>query len=100
MDRTPAAGTVLKQSSSCTVRRQEQQYLFYNTLTDELYLMPPLGFYVCQLCDGLTTVHELEERLLGALQGGPEAVSAKIREFLSSLVDRGLLEIAADDGDR
>ena len=88
---------VLRPSAVCTVRRQEEQYLFYNTVTDELYLMPPTGYYVFQLCDAVTTVGQLHERLTIAFPEPPEDVEGKLNEFLGSLLDRGLLELESNE---
>jgi hypothetical protein len=54
--------------------------------------MPPTGYYVFQLCDGVTTVGQLHERLTMSFPESPENVQAKLNEFLGSLLDRGLLE--------
>ena len=88
---------VLRPSAVCTVRRQEEQYLFYNTVTDELYLMPPTGYYVFQLCDGVTPIGNLAESLKSVLEAGNEHAGNRLYEFLTSLVKRGILEVEKND---
>ena len=93
MEKTLEKHNILKQTSWCTVRPQEQQYVVYNTRTDELYLLPPTAFYVYQLCDGLNTVGDLEELVQGAFGAESDTVKAKLNKFLGGLIDRGIVEL-------
>jgi hypothetical protein len=87
-----AGDTVLQPTPWCTVREQEERYLVYNPRTDELHLVPPTGFYVFSICDGLNTVDEIQFRLEQALAGDPAAVRQRLHAFLAGLVQRGILE--------
>ncbi|MCB1764502.1 MAG: PqqD family protein [Candidatus Competibacteraceae bacterium] len=78
----------------CVARPQKEQYLLYNSRTDEMHLVPVTGYYVYQLCDGLRSVAELEEELSQALGTSREEVQPVLRRFLSELLDRGVLELS------
>ena len=84
---------ILRQSDSCVMRIQEQQYFIYNTKTDEMYLLPPVAFYVLQLCNGLNTVGELEDVLCDFFVVSSEVAKIKLNEFLRSLLDRKIVEL-------
>ena len=84
--------TVLGPTTWCVVREQHDEYLVYNSRTDELHLISPQARYMYLLCDGLRTVSEIQT-LLGA--GTGEAVTG----FLNKLVERGVLEPVPDDVD-
>lgn len=84
--------TVLVQTSCCTVREQEEQHLFYNTQTDEMHLIPKTGAYIYELCDGLTTINDIEGLLHGVLGGDRLEITTLLMKFLEQLVARGLLE--------
>jgi hypothetical protein len=77
--------TVLSPTTWCVVREQRAEYLVYNSRTDELHLISPMGRYLYLLCDGLRTVAEIQALL-------PQAAGAAIPEFLAGLVTRGLVE--------
>ncbi len=87
--------TVLQRSLHCVVREQEGQYLIYNNVSDELHLISPTGFFLFQICDGSTTVANIE--ILLALQLGEEALSGNLKPpvhlFLNKLLERGILEV-------
>lgn len=84
--------TVLCPTTWCVVREQRDEYLVYNSRTDELHLLSPLGRYLYVLCDGLRGVAEIQAML------GPDAAAA-VPGFLAKLVARGVLEVV-DDHDR
>lgn len=88
--------SVLCATPWCVAREQEDRILVYNVRTDEMHLIPPTGYYVYQLCDGLRTVGQLEREIARAI-AGPDEVSIRVREFLEQLVARGILTI--DDGE-
>lgn len=85
----------LIQTSWCVVRQQEDCYLVYNTRTDELHLIPPLGFYVYQLCDGLHSAQDLE-RDLSALGRPTTPDAGHLRPFLEELFERGIIDVDGD----
>jgi hypothetical protein len=59
-------------------------------MTDELYLVPPTGYFAYSLCDGLCTVSEVCEAMISA--SSDEALTHKaVETFLCSLVERGIL---------
>lgn len=89
--------SVLRLAPSCVVRRQVDQVLLYNPRTDELHLVPSKGYLVVELCDGLTTIREIEERLAGAMPADGGVLGDGLRAFFGALVERGLLEVD-DDG--
>ncbi len=81
----------------CVVRKQEDSYLVYNSKTDELHLIPPLGFYIYQLCDGLRTVSEIRQLLGIGIDTNPTSVKNTLDDFIDQLVQRGILEIENHD---
>ncbi|BCJ56074.1 hypothetical protein Asp14428_75490 [Actinoplanes sp. NBRC 14428] len=82
MTATIAAGLTLTHTPWCVLRQQVAEYLVYNSRTDELHLIGPLGHYLYLLCDGLRTVAELQDLVPGTDVAG----------FLDDLVARGILE--------
>src|SRR4051794_9969160 len=89
-----ASDVVLQPTPWCTVREQEERYLVYNPRTDELHLVPPTGFYVFSLCDGLNTVAEIQARLEKALTGDSALLRPRLHSFLAALLERGILEVS------
>jgi coenzyme PQQ synthesis protein D (PqqD) len=89
-----ASDVVLQPTPWCTVREQEDRYLVYNPRTDELHLVPPTGFYVFSLCDGLNTVDEIQTRLEKVLAGDSMQLRQRLHAFLACLIERGILELA------
>ncbi|MDD5558684.1 hypothetical protein [Candidatus Methylomirabilis sp.] len=85
--------TVLKLTSWCVIREQEEQYLIYNSQTDELHLLPLTGFYAYQLCNGWSTVGEIEQSLSMAMQVDSRILRPQLQKFFSNLVARGILEV-------
>jgi hypothetical protein len=85
------ADTVFQRAPWCVTREQEDQYLIYNVRTDEMHLVPPTGFYVYQLCDGLRSVGELEAQLAPAVDACEQEARVGIRTFVEQLVTRGIL---------
>jgi Coenzyme PQQ synthesis protein D (PqqD) len=81
-------------TTACVARRQSSAYLFYNSRTDEMHLVPPTGFYVFQLCDGCNSVGDIESILGCNLGVDPKDLTTAVRNFLGDLVDRGILELA------
>lgn len=77
-----AADLVLGPTTWCVLRQQVGEYLVYNSRTDELHLISPLGHYLYLLCDGLRTVAEIQQLVPGDDVAG----------FLADLVARGMLE--------
>ncbi len=91
-----ARDTIPQATSSCVVRQQKEGYLFYNSQTDELHLVPSTGFLVYQLCDGLRTTGDIEQWLVDANLGDRQAISESLDRFLGALVTRGILEMTHD----
>ena len=87
--------SVLIPSKACVVREQGEGWLFYNSRTDELHLVPPTGVVTYQLCDGLKTVGEINQILSECLGLNPETVQGRLYDFLGQLVSRGILEVEA-----
>jgi coenzyme PQQ synthesis protein D (PqqD) len=89
-----AGNVILQPTPWCTIREQEERYLVYNSRTDELHLVPPTGFYVFSLCDGLNTVDEIQTRLEKVLAGDSAPLRPRLQAFLAGLLERGILEVA------
>jgi Coenzyme PQQ synthesis protein D (PqqD) len=87
---------VLKQTSWCTVREQEDRYLVYNPQTDELHLIPPTGFYTYALCDGARTVGEVQAVLADQIPADRARLQSCLHRFLADLIARGILEVSRD----
>ena len=96
MDIASARDSVPQSTGSCVVRQQKEGYLFYNSRTDELHLVPSTGFLVYQLCDGLRTTGEIEQWLAEAIPADRRATSEALEQFLGALVARGILEMSDD----
>lgn len=84
--------TLLSPTSFCTVRNQDDYYLFYNCRTDELHLLSSTGLYVYQLCDGATTLGDIEERMSKMLQVDREILRPRLHNFVEQLLSRRILE--------
>jgi hypothetical protein len=85
---TTTLDTVLRTTAWCVVREQREEYLVYNSRTDELHLISPLGHYLYLLCDGLRTVGEVQALF-------EPATASAIPGFLATLVARGVLQPVA-----
>jgi len=83
--------TVLVQAPQCIVRRQETQDLFYNVHTDEMHLVPKAGTYIYALCDGVTTIAQIEDAFCRVIQEDRSTVKGRLFQFLEQMVARGLL---------
>lgn len=92
MCRVLSSDTVLQPSGLCVARPQKDSYLFYHYRTDELHLVPPVGYYVYRLCDGLRSVGEIERLLTNGAGSGGDAAAA-VRDFLEQLLVREILEV-------
>jgi len=79
---TVAADQVLGPTPWCVLRQQVGEYLVYNSRTDELHLISPLGHYLYLLCDGLRTVAEIQELV----------PRDDVAGYLADLADRGILQ--------
>lgn len=86
--------TVLAHTSYCTVREQEEQHLIYNTKTDEMYLVPKIGIYLYELCDGLATIGDIEDMFFCVLKDDRFVLNAQLIDFFEKLVKREILKIA------
>lgn len=92
-----ACDVVLRQTSWCAVSEQEEQYLVYNSRTDEMHLLPPTAYQVYRLCNGFNTVSAIEESVTNSSGMKDEIVKEHLYKFLSGLMDRGLVEVGYDD---
>ena len=89
---TLADETVLSAAPDCVVRElADGGYLFYSPATDELHLVPRTGFYVFQLCNGVRSVQEIQQRFEDALDEGGDHVRMAVTTFLARLIERRLL---------
>lgn len=93
MDTIELQKLVVKPTDSCIVRQQEEEYLLYNSKTDELHLLSPMAFYVYQLCDGATTAGEIQAILSIILNQNKAIDITNITDFLNKLIIRGILEV-------
>jgi len=89
--------TVLVHTAHCTVRAQRDQHLVYNSRSDELHLIPPIGIYVYELCDGLATIGDMEDALTRATGRQPGEVRHDLTRYLSMLIARGILAISTEE---
>lgn len=83
---------IFHRTSWVVVRPQRDSYLFYNSRTDELHLVPPTGHVVYELCDGLRTVDDIADHLAQALDVEPAILRERLSSFLGTLEARGLVE--------
>lgn len=81
----------------CVVREQENQYLFYNTRSDEMHLVPPLGYFVYCLCDGARTVDDLRSEIERLFPECRTETDSHLSTFLAKLIERGILEVEHGD---
>lgn len=79
-----APDSVLSATAWCVLRKQPNEYLAYNSHTDELHLLSPSAYYIYLLCDGLNTVQDIQGMM-------PAATRHAVRPLLAGLVRRGLL---------
>jgi hypothetical protein len=86
--------TVFDRTEWVVVRPQKGNYLFYNSRTDELHLIPPTGHAVYELCDGLRTVAQINNQLSEGIDAEPSQFRDRLTEFLGALERRGLVERA------
>ena len=87
-----ALETVLIRTPYCTVREQAEQHLIYNTKTDEMYLVPNLGVYLYELCDGVATIGDIENVFFHVLNGDRSVLRTQLMGFFEKLVERGILK--------
>lgn len=86
--------TIFDRTSWVVVRPQKENYLFYNSKTDELHLIPPTGHAIYELCDGLRSVEDICDYVSAAVDGEPSTWRERLQEFLRALETRGLVERA------
>jgi len=85
--------SVLVPSKCCVVREQGEGWLFYNSRTDELHLVPPTGVVAYQLCDGLNSVNDINEVLSRSVDSDAATLRETLYTFFAQLVSRGILEV-------
>ena len=86
--------TKYRLATRCVVRQQDEQYLIYNTETDELHLLSPLGFYLYSLCDGLSPLNELQEIFSAIVRHETNTLQIPVADFLNRLLVRGIIDLA------
>lgn len=96
MDQALPAPIVLTPTRWCVVRKQKERYLIYNSRTDEMHLIPPIGYYVYQMCDGINTLGAIRKMLADATGQEETEVATHTDRFINQLIDRGVVE--ASDG--
>jgi hypothetical protein len=84
--------TVFDRTEWVVVRPQKGSYLYYNSRTDELHLVPPTGHAVYELCDGLRTIDQISDHLSEGIDAEPFELRNRLTEFLGALEVRGLVE--------
>lgn len=89
---TASADAFFQRPAWVVVRPQKGEYLFYNSRTDELHLIPPTGHAVVALCDGLRSVRDISIELSGAVDADLPLIELRVSGFLESLEARGLVE--------
>lgn len=89
-----ASETILDRTPWVVVRPQKDNYLFYNSRTDELHLIPPTGHAIYELCDGLRTFDEIRNHVSQALDVESSILRERLTNFLGDLEARGLVERA------
>jgi hypothetical protein len=86
--------TIFERTPWVVVRPQKGNYLFYNSRTDEMHLIPWTGHAIYQLCDGLRTVDDIGTHVSEAFDAGPSILRERLNDFLSALESRGIVERA------
>ncbi len=84
--------TIFSPAKSVVVRPQRGEYLFYNSLTDELHLVPLAGYAVYSRCDGTRTINKIADELLPQFENKRDDLRHQLQEFLDALEKRGLVE--------
>lgn len=84
--------TILIGTPHCVVREQEDRYVVYNSRTDELHLVPMLGHYIYNLCDGLRDVGSICSAFSADAPDQGAAARASITAYLEAMVKRGILQ--------
>lgn len=84
--------TVFDRTAWVVVRPQKESYLLYSSRTDEMHLVPPSGFAIYQLCDGLRTVADIGAHMSDAFDAEHSALRRHLSRFLGDLESRGLVE--------
>ncbi|MGO3928291.1 PqqD family protein [Rhodopseudomonas pseudopalustris] len=83
--------TLFEHTPWVVVRPQKDNYLFYNSRTDELHLIPATGHAAYTLCDGLRTIDDITSELSDVIIVEPDVLQQRVTEFLAALETRGLL---------
>jgi predicted Rdx family selenoprotein len=94
--RAVAKETIFERTPWVVVRPQKDSYLFYNSRTDEMHLIPSTGHAIYRLCDGIRTVDEIDAHVSGGFDAEPSVLRERLSDFLSALESRGLVERADD----
>lgn len=80
-----------------TVIREEpdsDRILLFNSVSDEMYLVPKHALQILKLCRGAFTVNQVERNLtVGSKGAESKHERSLVRRFLQDLVDRNLVEV-------
>lgn len=93
----PALEVLPRQVSGIVVRKdRDNQYLIYNSHTDELHLLKPLAHEIFALCDGTRPVSEILSHLTAErpVLDSSEGRSGVMR-VLDQLTDKKLITLDA-----
>ena len=90
---TISGETKFEKAAHVVVRAQRDEFLFYNSRTDELHLIPPTGEFVYGLCDGVKTVAEIIRAIAASVNAEELRVTERVTGFLQALENRGLVEL-------
>jgi hypothetical protein len=89
-----AKETIFEPTPWVVIRPQKDSYLFYNSRTDEMHLIPSTGHTIYRLCDGVRTVDEIGAHLSDAFDVEPSVLSDRLSDFLGAIERRGIVERA------
>ncbi len=86
--------SILIQSPYCIVREQESQFLIYNTHTDEMHLVAPLGNYIYQLCNGINSIDDICHGFFQQEKNNAKVnpLNDSILNYFESMLQRGLVK--------
>lgn len=87
---------ILATANSTVIREEEEsdRILLFNSLSDEMYLVPKQALQVLKLCRGALTARQIEDALtVGSKESAEDEERTLVRRFLQQLVDRKLLEV-------
>lgn len=86
---------ILAMPASTVIRAEGEKALLFNSISDEMHLIPREALPILDLCRGMLSVSQIEELVLAPDQECqvPGEGRAMVRRFLQALVDRKLLQV-------